>query len=298
MIRMLLRRTVLAVAALTLASGCAPAGPNWPAVAETPTDVRVQGRWIWAELFADNVDAEKTFYSAVFGWTFVTQGTATNGYTVVRANDRPIAGIIHFPKPEGASRSARWLPIMSVPKPSAAAGDVAHACGKVVVPPRSFPGRGEAAVFADPEGALFGVIRTETGDPPDALPAEHAWFWLELWSKNAARMAEFYRPIGGYEVVRQEGTGDRPELHLVSGGYPRAAVLELERKDLPSTWLPYIRVKDVKKAAADIELAGGRIVVEPGPDIRNGKVAVFLDPLGAAAAIVEWADGDEGEARQ
>jgi hypothetical protein len=293
----LVRVLVLAGAVLLLAGGCSTTGPRWPAISEAPTDVHIQGRWVWGELFADNVEAEKTFYREVFGWTYDTFGTGKDVYTLIRVNGRPIGGIVHFPKPHNAERSARWLPIMSVPAPLRAAEQATASGGKVLVPPKELPGRGEAAVLADPEGAIFGVIRTASGDPADAFPSYNAWFWLELWAKDAAKMADFYGPIGAYTISRQEGPGDRPELHLVAGGYPRAGVLELQRKDLPSTWLPYVRVKDVTQAVAGIERAGGRIVIAPSPEIRNGKVAVFLDPAGAAVAVAEWKEENEGEGK-
>jgi len=186
---------------------------------------------------------------------------------------------------------------MSVPDAARAAQQAAASGGKVLVPAKTLPGRGEMAVLADPEGALFGVIHSASGDPLDAFPSDNAWFWLELWAKDAARMAEFYGPLGAYTVSRQEGPGDRPELHLVAAGYPRAGVLEIERTDVPSTWLPYVRVKDLQQTVASIERAGGRIVVAPSPEVRGGKVAVFLDPSGAAVAVAEWKDEDSGEGK-
>jgi uncharacterized protein len=282
---------------LFLAGGCTTTRPQWPAISEAPTDVRIQGRWVWGELFADNVGTEKAFYQDVFGWQFESHGTGTNTYTLVRVDGRPIAGIVHFPKPADAERSARWLPLMSVPDAAQAAQQAAASGGKVLLPSRALPGRGEVAVLADPEGAIFGVIRSASGDPADMFPAENAWLWLELWAKDAAKMAEFYRPLGAYTVTKQEGPGDRPELHLVAGGFPRAGVLEIERVDVPSTWLPYVRVKDLKQTVANIERAGGRIIVPPSPEVRNGKVAVFLDPLGAAVAVAEWKDENDGEGK-
>jgi uncharacterized protein len=293
----LVRMIALAGAMLLLAGGCTTTRPLWPAISETPTDVRIQGRWVWGELLADNVEAEKAFYREVFGWTYNSHGTGTDAYTLIRANGRPIAGIIHYAKPADAVRSARWLALMSVPDAARAAEQAAASGGKVVVPARALPGRGEAAVLADPEGAIFGVIHTTNGDPPDAFPMDNAWLWLELWAKDASRMAEFYRPLGAYTVARQESPGDRPELHLVAAGYPRAGVLEIERKDVPSTWLPYLRVKDLAQTVASIERAGGRIVIAPRPEIRAGKVAVFLDPSGAAVAVAEWKDEDSGEGK-
>jgi len=284
----------LAPALLILAGGCATSRPRWPAVSETPTNIHIQGRWIWAELLADNVETEKNFYKEVFGWQFDSLGTGDSIYTLVRVNDKPIAGIVHFPKPDGAERSARWLPIMSVPDTRGAADRAVASGGTVIVPPKELPGRGMTAIIKDPEGALFGVVRTDTGDPPDAFPGYDEWLWEELWAKNPNRMADFYRPIGDYTVTDEQGTGDRIELRLVAGGYPRAGILEFLRKDLPTTWLPYVRVEDLSKTVTDVERAGGRVVVEPSPEIRGGKVAVFLDPLGAAVAAAEWKDGGEG----
>jgi hypothetical protein len=248
-------------------------------------------------LFADNVEAEKAFYGEVFGWQYESYGTGKDAYTLIRVNGRPIAGIVHYAKPADAKRSARWLALMSVPDVARAAEQAAASGGKVLAPPKDLPGRGKAAVLADPEGAIFGVIRTMSGDPPDAFPSDNAWLWLELWSKDATRMADFYGPIGAYEVKRLEGPGDRAELHLQAAGYPRAGILEIERKDVPSTWLPYVRVKDLRQTVADIERAGGRVVVPPSPEVRDGKVAVFLDPLGAAVAVAEWKDENEEEGK-
>jgi hypothetical protein len=252
---------------------------------------------VWGELLADNVEAEKTFYREVFGWQYDTQGSGKDAYTLVSVNGRPIAGIIHYAKPADAARSARWLALMSVPDAARAAQQAAASGGKVLVPAKTLPGRGEMAVLADPEGALFGVIHTASGDPPDAFPSDNAWLWLELWAKDAAKMSEFYRPLGAYTVAKQESPGDRPELHLVAAGFPRAGILEIERADVPSTWLPYVRVKDLKQTVANIERAGGRIVIVPSPEIRGGKVAVFLDPAGAAIAVAEWKDETEGEGK-
>lgn len=292
-----LRTLALAAMLLFLAGGCITTKPQWPAISDTPTDVRVQGRWVWGELFADNVDAAKTFYGNVFGWQFTSHGTGTNVYTLVRVDGRPIAGIVHFAKPAAAERSARWLPLMSVPDAGRAAEQAAAAGGKVLLPSKVLPGRGEVAVLADPEGALFGVIHSVSGDPADMFPSENAWLWLELWAKDAAKMAEFYRPLGAYTVEKKEGPGDRPEIHLVAGGFPRASVLEMERENVPSTWLPYVRVKDLHKTVAGIERAGGRIIVPPSPAVRDGKVAVFLDPSGAAVAVAEWKDEEAGEGK-
>jgi len=279
---------------LLLAFGCAA---TRPAESETPALVHIQGRWVWAELFADNVDTEKAFYQEVFGWQFESRGTGEDTYTLVRANGRPIAGIIHHAKPADAERSARWLSFMSVPDVARAAEQAASSGGRVVVPLKILPGRGQSSVLADPEGAFFGVVHNDAGDSPDLFPDDNTWLWHELWAKDASAMADFYSTIGAYTVARREEPEDRIELQLVAGGFPRAGVLELKHKDRPAAWLPYVRVQDLQKTVASVIHAGGRVVMEPRPEIRHGTVAVFLDPLGAAVAAAEWTDeaAEEGK---
>lgn len=289
------RILVLAGAVLLLIGGCTATNPRWPAISESPTEVHLQGRWVWAELMADNVEIEKRFYREVFGWQYETFGTGKDAYTLIRVDGRPIAGIVPFEKPADADRSARWLAFMSVPDPDRAADQATASGGRVLVPPKNLEGRGAVAVLQDREGAIFGVIHATGGDPPDVLTSDNTWFWIELWAKDGSLMADFYRSIGAYTIERKEDIGDRPEIRLVAGGYPRAAVLELERKDLPSTWLPYIRVGDLGQTMARIERSGGSVVVPPSPTVRSGKVAVFLDPLGAALAVVEWTDENDVE---
>jgi predicted enzyme related to lactoylglutathione lyase len=277
----------LVIVVLLLAAGCA-AVPRWPAISDPPTGVLTSGRWVWVELFTEDVAAAKVFYGEIFGWKFERVGRGDDAYTLIHAGDRRIAGIVHYKKPKVGDRAGRWLGLMSVPDVSRAVAQAVDGLGEVILGPKGLEGRGEVALLADPEGALFGVIRSDTGDPPDSFPPINTWLWMELWAKNASRMAEFYRGIGAYKVMCQESSGDRTELYLVANGYPRGGIIELQSEDVPSAWLPYVRVKDLKETLARVKRAGGRVMIEPSPDIRSGKVAVFIDSLGAAVGVAEW----------
>ena len=289
---MISRLAVAAVFALlsTLAQA-SPLGPDGESGRFYP------GKFVWFDLATEDLAGARAFYGAVFDWQFRPVENAPASYTLIEHEGGKIGGMFRHTRPPGAQVGSRWLALMSVPDAARAADQAAASGGKILVPPKNLPGRGETSVLADPEGAVFGVIHTGTGDPPDEFPSYDAWLWLELWAKDASRMADFYRPIGNYTVARQEGPGDRTELHLMASGYPRAGILELFRKDLPTTWLPYVRVKDLQKTVSGVEQAGGRVVIKPSPEIRGGKVAVFLDPLGAAVAAAEWPDENEGEGK-
>ena len=284
------------LALLTL--GCNPIAP-WPAINNAPTGVDTPGRWVWAELFTDDIGRAGDFYGKVFAWQLEDYSQGENRYLLARADGRPVAGIVHHVKSEDKERAGQWLRLMSVADVAGAAASVAGSGGEVVLGPRQLDGRGEVAVLADPEGALFGVIHSDSGDPPDLFPPVNTWLWNELWAMDVKRMSAFYRDIGGYSLdapPRDKAIGDdRPEVYLSASGYPRAGIVEQRREDLPSAWLPYLRVKNLDATLHQVVQEGGAVVVGPSPKIRGGRIAVFTDPLGAALGIAEWPDDDAGK---
>lgn len=281
--------------AFMTAAGCTT-GSRWPAINDEPTKVYSPGRWIWAELFTADIPKAETFYGSVFGWSFEEQGDGDKKYVLIRADGHPVGGMVHHVSAKENDRFGQWLRLMSVPDVAQVATHAKNAGAEIVLEPRQLKGRGEVAVIADPEGALFGIIHSDSGDPPDVFPAPNTWLWHELWAKDVARMSTFYRDIGGVEVQNPPTdktlSPDRPEVFLVANGYPRAGIVEQQREDLPSAWLPYVRVKDLKATLERVAEAGGEVMVEPNPGIRAGRIAVFADPLGAPMGIAEWPHDD------
>ena len=54
------------------------------------------------------------------------------------------------------------------------------------------------------------------------------------------------------------------------------------------TWLPFVRVKNVSESVAQAKQLGGKVLMEPKPELFDGKVAVIADPTGAAIGFLEW----------
>ncbi|WP_455204107.1 VOC family protein [Kaarinaea lacus] len=280
------------LAVVALMAGCAskPKISQWPAISDPATGEHTPGRWVWAELFTDDVDAAKTFYAQAFAWEFEQIGSGDGAYTLIRNNGSAIAGIIYHQKKNQTGSSGRWLGLMSVADVGSAVSQATNVGGKVLVQPKHLKGRGETAVLADPEGALFGVIRSDSGDPSDIFPPFNGWLWSELWAHNADSMAEFYSKVGGYQTKAVQSADEPSEVYLVAGDYPRAGIVELERKDIPSNWLPYVRVQNLEQTLARITAAGGELLIAPSPEVRQGKVAIVADPLGAVFGVAQWSD--------
>ena len=285
------RRLLLAAALLAASAGAATAAPYWPPITEAPTAVRNPGRFVWADLVTNDVGQAVEFYGATLGWTFETYGGDDDRqtYTLVLAGGRPIGGMVFHDRAEEA-RSARWIGLVSVADAAVNARKVTQAGGKVIYGPRTLGDRGEVAVFADPEGALAGMIRSASGDPEDYLGGVGEWLWIELWADDARKEADFYAAAFGYAAQPVDGSPGM--FRLSSDGKLRAGIAQKgeDTKAAKSVWLPYVRVADVDATVAKAEAAGGRVAVSARA-FHGARVAVLIDPTGAPFAVAELDGG-------
>lgn len=285
----------IAVASLALACAAptpalAPDAARVPPLSAVAGSPRLPGKFVWADLVTDDAAAARQFYAQLFGWTFREAG----GYSIASNDERPLCGIFQRPRPRDRAAEPRWFGYISVADVEAARHGVSEGGGRVLVPPRDVPDRGEQAVFADPEGAVFGVLDSSSGDPADYLAAPGDWIWIQLLSRDARRAAEFYRGVAGYEVVENTATGRLADYLLVSEGFARATVRTLSsaRPGVQPTWLPFVRVQNARESAASAKRLGGTVRLEPNAALLDGRVAVVADPTGAAIGLLEW---DEAE---
>ena len=284
----------LAALALSLAAAVAGAAtaPHayWPPITDPPTGTYTPGKWVWAELLTRDVGRAAGFYGQVFGWTFETYGPKDDAktYTLVSSGGTPIAGMVFMnPRDRSMKPDARWVGLASTSDPKAVEARVTSGGGKVLMATRTLGTRGDAALFADPEGGVFGVIHAAGGDPLDYVGDENGWLWAELWADDVPAMAKFYATVGGYDIEEGASAGTDQGLHLASGGYARAGILPKPLPKTPPAWILYVRVKSVDETVARAREAGGRVVIEPR-DARGTRVALVIDPTGAPFAVAEW----------
>ena len=278
---------LLATIAIMMLAGCAT-NPPWPAIAEGETTADTPGRWIWAELFTSDVAEAKAFYGSVFGWQFETRGTREKPYILIRNQGHPVAGMLRHPAADGDALRSRWVGLVSVGDVDAASDKARNAGASILLEPVNLPGRGRVALVEDPEGARFGLLASGSGDPPDVMPDEGSWLWHELWANSASSAADFYRQTVGYSIKPTGRARGKIEQHLVSGGFPRAGIIEYGASGLPSAWLHYVRVKDIHATVELVTQGGGSVLIAPTREFRKGRAAVILDPMGAPLGIAEW----------
>jgi predicted enzyme related to lactoylglutathione lyase len=278
---------------LTLTLGIGIAGeqrpPPLPPLTNVEGSPRLPGKFVWADLVTDDLPAARNFYGHLFNWTFRDLGT----YIIVENEDRPLCGMIRRPRdPSRPEAKPRWFGYISVRDVEKAQRTVTKAGGRVLVAPQKLPQRGEQAIFADPQGALFGVVRSRSGDPPDFLAGPGDWIWIQHLSRDSHQAAQFYRSIGGYEIVENRGAKGASDYVLASEGYARATLRTIPpgHDQLRPDWLLFVRVRNLGESLARTTQLNGTVRLAPKPELFEGKVAVISDPTGAPIGLMEWDD--------
>lgn len=265
--------------------GCAQR-PTIPPVTADAAAKPAYGKFVWYDLLTENPDDVRRFYSELFGWTF--QATEATRYTLILHHGQPIGGIVDMTDSKTDVNESQWISVLSVPDVDAAVKTTTAAGGTVHVSPVNIPGRGRLAVIDDPQGALVALLRAKDGDPPDEDAGLGDWLWTELWTGDPDAAAKFYGELIGYQLDETALIDDPDYTIFERDGTPRAGVILNPHEEVRSNWLPYLRVEDPAGLAARVEGLGGRVILKPSEDIRQGSVAIVIDPAGAAVALQQW----------
>jgi predicted enzyme related to lactoylglutathione lyase len=265
-----------------------------PALNTPPSTEHHAGKMVWADLITPDLAAAEKFYGTLFGWTFHRIRAGSTDYAVAMLDGRPIGGLMEKPIPAGESHQSAWLTFMAVADVNASKR-VAMAHGaKVLADSRSYPMRGRQCVLSDPEGAIFAILASSSGDSPDYLPVTGEWIWSSLHAKDAGAEAAFYQELFGYDVFELPSEDDSEHLILSTDNYARASANSLAAGSTRRHphWLNFVRVDNAADITAKVIAMGGRVLVEPRVDRHGGMVAVVADPAGAPFGLMEWSESD------
>jgi uncharacterized protein len=275
----------------------APVPIQLPALVEPASQEHHVGKVIFVELVTPDISAAKRFYGELFGWTFRDLQAGGITYAGAYLNGHPVAGLVHKDLPPGQHRQPAWLSFFSVHDVNATREIAFQHGAKILFEPHSFPDRGREAVIADPQGAIFAILASSTGDPPDVLAAPGEWIWSSLITSDPDADAAFYQTLFDYEVFDLPADQGAQHLLFASDNYSRASANTLPANK-PTThphWLNFVHVEDAVTVAAKVVALGGRVLVEPRVDRHGGKVAVVADPQGAPFGLLEWPDTESQE---
>ncbi|HVN45389.1 MAG TPA: VOC family protein [Steroidobacteraceae bacterium] len=280
---------LLCIGALTGLDSAAGAGIEFPPLLQ-PAGPEHPGKLIWAELFTPDLNAAEHFYGQLFGWSFRDIAIGQRAYAVASLDGAPIAGFVQIGARRPGSPQPAWLTFLSVPNVQLAGEAILAHGGKELSAPHAYRLRGKQAVYTDPQGAVFAILNSHSGDPPDVLAAPGEWIWSALVTRDPDSGAAFYQQVFGFEVFPLQSGVRGDHLMLASEQFARASVNPLPRDDSQPHWVDFVRVQDVNRTAETATNLGGRILVAPHADRHGGTVALLADPSGAAIGVMDWTE--------
>jgi hypothetical protein len=122
-------------------------------------------------------------------------------------------------------------------------------------------------------------MSTET----DNCPKTGEFSWNELISTDVAASKKFYSSLFGWQAEAFAGGGDYTIFK--QGETMVGGLMACPKSGMPAHWLPYVTVEDVDASAAKAKSLGAQVVMEPFEVPTVGRIAVLLDPHGAAIGL-------------
>ncbi|NRB42172.1 MAG: VOC family protein [Pseudomonadales bacterium] len=281
------------ISLVLLAGAQVNASSSLPAINAPASESFLPGKFIWFDLASPDKKLQKEFYQSVFSWTFHNPGNSSDLYELIINEGHAVAGIFQFTAPEDEQDAATWIALMSVENVDKAVSEAEKHGAKIESKAMTIQGRGRHALLRDPAGALFGVIKSSSGDPIDVEVGIGDILWLDLYARDVQAMTTFYQALAPYSPMKKDVNNSVSRMVLSSQSTPRAGIVEVGEEANRSAWVPYIRVKDVDKTLAKVIAGGGFAIINPDKDIMEGKLAVFVDPNGAVMGLVEWSYAKE-----
>ena len=123
------------------------------------TETTPPGGFIWNELSTQDEKTALAFYEKVFAFTHDAMPMAEGTYYVLKQGDKGRAGLY---KSMHAAMPTMWTPYVCVADCDATTAKATSLGATVSVPPTDVPGVGRLAVFNDPQGAPFAILKPDS----------------------------------------------------------------------------------------------------------------------------------------
>lgn len=247
----------------------------------------------WVDLGSPDLAASVDFYGALLGWDVSESENPeeTGGYRIATQQGKSAAGMMPLMQ-EG--QTPAWTTYVSVENADATATAVRDAGGNVLAEPMDVMDLGRMAVFADPNGAVFGVWQAGSFGGAELVNEVGTFSWNELSTRDPERAKEFYGAVFNW-TGRDMDMGDFGTY--TTWRLPNASedddsiggLLDMRGRvpdEVPEHWMTYFTVDELDATIDMAKGAGGNVTFGP-LDLQMGRLAILIDPQGAAFGIFE-----------
>ena len=239
------------------------------------------GQLAWVELITEDSATAAKFYERLLDWKL--EEREKNRYTIFLNGDA-IASISQI-EDQSREEEAQWLVGLQVEDLADSVAAARKLGAKIHEAAGHKKGFAKYAILEDLEGAPVVLLDPEQELGSDSR--EENWVWIELWSADPATASKFYSEVIGYKQSETDLAGESYPLFEFDGE-PRAGLVEIDDEAVEPIWAPYLAVEDVAATTKKAKSLGGRVLLEPNPEIRDGRVALLADPTGGAFFIFEF----------
>jgi uncharacterized protein len=249
----------------------------------TPT--YAPGTPMWVDHTSKDVQASAKFYGELFGWQATDLGEEAGHYTMFTLNGKQVAATT---PPMSPDTPPSWSTYIATENAAATAEKVKAAGGQVLVEPFAVMDQGTMGVFMDPTGAVFCVWQPAAHKGSEIANQPGSFCWNELQTRDLAAAKNFYPKVFGYGIHANPmpDGGEYVEWQINGRSVAGGQAMTMQPAEVPSHWLVYFAVTNTDATVAKTQQLGGKVLA-PAMDIPQGRMAVLMDPQGAAFAIIQ-----------
>jgi predicted enzyme related to lactoylglutathione lyase len=234
-------------------------------------DRYTHGTIAWTELFAGDVHAQRSFYAALFGWSFDETHRARSA-----ANGKVVAAL--RPR-QDALRG--WVPFIAVDDVDAVHRAVAEESGKVHA----------GGELEDPrEGRFFVWDGRFVDGAAHGLNEPGGMAWNEVWTPDLPATIAFYRAALGWNLKEQPGFGGAPYTMFAARDRPswtHAGIRALDRGETRARWMSYFEVTSCEASVEAARRLGAAITMPATRVAGVGWIATAVDREGASFGFMQ-----------
>ncbi len=253
-----------------------------------------EGTPCWTDAMFQDVEAAKTFYGEVLGWTFGEANSEYGNYTQAYSGGKAVAAVV--PPMPGGDAPSQWCLYFASKDAAATAEKIKSAGGEVMMGPMQVGTFGTMVIAKEPSGAVFGVWQAGDHKGFEKVGENGSFAWAEVFTRDVGKVDAFLPRVFPYGA-QQMDMGDSPEAagmdyRVYSAGGPDKPVLGRMGmgEDFPPEIPPYIQiffaVPDCDEAVAKAKKLGGALHFGP-MDSPFGRFAALTDQQGAAFAVID-----------
>jgi predicted enzyme related to lactoylglutathione lyase len=261
----------------------------------------------WIDSAQPDLDAASTFYSGLFGWTFVDEVPpgAAGSYLVATLDGHEVAALA-----TGFGSTASWSTYVAVDDVDVSAAAVQGAGGLVLGAPADAGAAGRTAVCTDPSGAELRLWQPGRRLGAQLVNTPGTWNFSDLHTPDADAAIAFYARVFGWVTVEIEGAGTMIQVpgygdHLAAtvdpGIHERQAKAPPGFADViggiavvdssePAHWHVTFSVADRDASVATAERLGATVL--RSADDMWTRNALLRDPQGAQLTVSQFTPPD------